>query len=170
MTGQRQRCQSKSIWFQRWWGGQRDLGQWPVPSKRARVWGPSIPSRTTGVEVTQPAYLHFPLSPEKEWSISNLIHSLQLVQHNSLTKCIQASPQGDQKKWSRTLRNHVLYMKIDQAVGGGKLKIAWGSERQNMWNSEREAETTVMWWRKATMQRKEQRKGRDGMIFFSGFC
>ena len=105
----------------------------------------------------------FFLCPEREWSISNLIPSLQLVQHNSLTMCIQASPQGDQKKWSRTLRNHVPYMKIDQAVGGGDLKIAWGSERQNMWNSEREAETTVMWGRKGTVQRRaEEGKGWDG--------
>lgn len=58
-------------------------------------------------------------------------------------------------------------MKIDQAVGGGEPKIAWGSERQNMWNSEREAETTVMWWRKGTTkQGEEQAQGWDGMVFF----
>ena len=60
-------------------------------------------------------------------------------------------------------------MKIDQAVGGGgggEPKIAWGSERQNMWNSERKAETTVMCRGKGTRQGEEQAKGRDGVVSF----
>lgn len=127
---------------------------------------PAHPVQEQGSEATQCLFAFAPLCPEREWSISNLIPSLQSMQHHSLTMCIQASPQGDEKKWNRALRNHVPYMKIDQAVGGGDLKIAWGSERQNMWNSEREAETTVMCGRKGRMQRgADEVKRRDGSFW-----
>lgn len=107
----------------------------------------------------------FFLCPETEWSISNLIHFLQSVQHNSLTTCIQASPQGDQNKWSRAVRNHVLYMKIDQAVGRGQTKNSlteWETKPVKQWEGLRQPDVV----KERQMPTEEQREGRDGMVCF----